>query len=1212
MISFFPHETIPLRPLIFRHHLSALHSISNRSVIYQIHRVHLFRQSATSRAVASDFARVERFSQAAIGLYCDFWADLAIPVSSDNNKRMSPAQAFARLTAARLHSETAWADLLDRHPNNPRLFDDYALFLLEVKSDFETAVRWHQKARNSEGRRVHDRLFRAFIAAFPFYIRRGIVDSHGKLCPAPQRLSSEPESAQDHVGSAGSGDLNTARLDLRAADDILDCPQLRLAMRQCVSTLQSPVRLRVQVASIVRFLLSIAFAIVIAVFLDSVWASNSALFRHLQRAVAMHESAAMAMALLPLGWMRQAFGRAPGNWSTVPGFLDATANSRLLVLNLSIEGLAIGDSLSRGLYLTAHADGAHAVALAHMLVRDEQTSLVCNASDFSAIPDSTVAGLDYIFREFFLSSAQVAMRGYDRNFAMCSLVLRALSLADAARSLTACVAPPYAEYTGREDACLNIDQAEMSFLIALTPALVLFLALPGLAFAVVGWPDEHEQHAAVMRSVDPEEMARAGTRMSPGPAPTVAVLPEIAWRAPIWLASAIGGIALCIALLVPLIATSAQTPRVKGALQQHALFNGFRGRLAEVVEHGQLFLLLNSEDAKPYWSIDRSSARMREALEELVYLDTILHHEDTLSFSKEIGRIRFVEHCVAEDSEGFSYGYIACLSLHRVVGLILDMSRQILAAPDLQLPSDQAEAPALTFVTRAAEGFRELSDEYERAFNVLVSETRVLVWLMFGVAVVITGVTLVADAAIAGAIAEQLETVKALLLRLPPLAFVSNEEVKRLVFKRGGRDQLLLTGAQAVFNSAKDAMLALTRDAIIEAVNRETTALFGFTPDQLLGQTIGVLISPDTTVNTELHYTMKLMKNGQTPLLFEADVTGVRDDESAVKLHAVLVGLPASPGSAQADSFALICRDRSTEERDNEAVDGARREAGRLRDALIPAAMQVRIARHENSFTAKVATVMMINIHQFALVMAIIPPTELFATLSSMFSTFDGILSEFPSLVRVAILGDVYVAVGGLFSNEGEVQSFTADLVFCAGRCLEKMDDSTDITKISANIQLRIGIHTGGPLHAGIIEGSFVLGVVGDIMQCAQELEHRAHPGSANVSAATYEHISSAGIFSIEPHEEIDLPPCGRQMTYTVTPRKEVAGQSSKYKSRYGSVERQGFTMPSLDALINVGPVGFAMGDHALLDPNDAYDPTPMDLPGAALPFAPPTGMSLT
>jgi class 3 adenylate cyclase len=385
-------------------------------------------------------------------------------------------------------------------------------------------------------------------------------------------------------------------------------------------------------------------------------------------------------------------------------------------------------------------------------------------------------------------------------------------------------------------------------------------------------------------------------------------------------------------------------------------------------------------------------------------------------------------------------------------------------------------------------------------------------------------------------------------------------------------------------------MLALTRDAIIEAVNRETTALFGFTPDQLLGQTLGVIINPDLSANNELHYTIKLMKNGQTVLFFAADVTGVRDDESSVKLHVVLVGLPSTPGNSNADSFALICRDRSAEDRDNEAIDATRREAERLRQALIPAQMQIRIARHENSFTAQIVTLMVVNVHQFGMYMAMVPPTELFANLAGLFTAFDGIIGEFPALMRVGILGDVYIAAGGLFSNAAEVQTFTADMLYCANACLEKLDEISETVRLSANLQLRIGIHTGGPVHAGVSEGGNVFSVVGPILRCAQELEHRAVPGSVNISASTYDQISSSGIFSIEPHEEIEMPSGGRQMTYTIAQGKGVVTQSSKYKIRYGTADRQGFTMPTLDALINVGPVGFGMGEHALIDPNDAYD----------------------
>jgi class 3 adenylate cyclase len=233
---------------------------------------------------------------------------------------------------------------------------------------------------------------------------------------------------------------------------------------------------------------------------------------------------------------------------------------------------------------------------------------------------------------------------------------------------------------------------------------------------------------------------------------------------------------------------------------------------------------------------------------------------------------------------------------------------------------------------------------------------------------------------------------------------------------------------------------------------------------------------------------------------------------------------------------------------------------------------------------------MVVNIHQLGLYMSMVPPPELFAHIGSLFTAFDNIISEFPALMRIGILGDIYTAAAGLFSDSAEVQTFTADMIYCATAFLEKLDEISETVRLSANLQLRIGIHTSGPVHAGLTEGGNVFSVAGVALRVAQELEHRAIPGTVNVSAGTYDQIASTGIFAIEPHEEIDMPNGGRQMSYTIAQTKGVGSQSSKYKSRYGGSDRQGFLMPSLEALISVGPVGFGMGEYALIDPADVHD----------------------
>jgi PAS domain S-box-containing protein len=407
-----------------------------------------------------------------------------------------------------------------------------------------------------------------------------------------------------------------------------------------------------------------------------------------------------------------------------------------------------------------------------------------------------------------------------------------------------------------------------------------------------------------------------------------------------------------------------------------------------------------------------------------------------------------------------------------------------------------------------------------------------------------------------------------------------------------------MTGSQAVFQTSPDAMIALSREAVIENLNPGASALFGFTPEQMLGQELSLVINADVTSNSNLYYTIKLMRSGQSQLVYETDVIGTKDDESGFPLRAVLVGFSAN--GREADSFALICKDLSAEQRDNEQVEEAKKETERLLHALIPQEMLTRIANHDPRFRIAAASVLVMNISNFRSYVGMATSASLpavFANLKKLFSTFDDLLGDFQALKKVQVLGDVYIVAGGLFATDGEIMPYAHDVVHFALRCSEKVDEIN--LELTTSFQVRMGVHTGGPLVVGVVDDRNVFRVVGGPISTAQLLEKRAVAGTINISAATYDLVST-GPFHIEKHEDLAIGDDGVMQTYTLVfgPRMSRQG-SKKTKSGAGlgrSVSGHGsmFQVPSVETLVSSErPQG--MGDHTLVELIAPYDPPSLD-----------------
>jgi PAS domain S-box-containing protein len=472
------------------------------------------------------------------------------------------------------------------------------------------------------------------------------------------------------------------------------------------------------------------------------------------------------------------------------------------------------------------------------------------------------------------------------------------------------------------------------------------------------------------------------------------------------------------------------------------------------------------------------------------------------------------------------------------------------------------------FETRVELGMRAVADRYARLLSGTLDGHALALWLAVAAAAAAAAAGFAADRAIVATLDRELETFRALLLRAPPLAFVD------AVFGRdAGAAPRLMTGSQAVFETSPDAMLALSREGVIENLNAGACALFGFTPEQMLGQELAFVINENVTANSNLYYTIKLMRTGQSQLVYETEVLGTRDDESSVPLRVVLVGFAFAGDARPAESFALICKDLSTEHRDNELVDEAKRETERLLHALVPAEMLTRIANHEPRATLAAASVLVINIAQARkyVIAAGDAPAASLAYVKRLFAAFDDELRDFRAIAKVRIVGDVYLAAAGVFAADTDVVPCAHELLHFALSCL----DSAEEVNVQAGtaVQLRMGIHTGGPLFIGVVDDRIVFNVVGGPIRTAFWMEGQAIPGTVNISAATYECVSN-GSFHIEKHEDVEMPEVGVTATYTVRPGQKLSRQGSKRtKSGFGlsramSGHGSMFQVPSVEGLI--------------------------------------------
>jgi class 3 adenylate cyclase len=194
---------------------------------------------------------------------------------------------------------------------------------------------------------------------------------------------------------------------------------------------------------------------------------------------------------------------------------------------------------------------------------------------------------------------------------------------------------------------------------------------------------------------------------------------------------------------------------------------------------------------------------------------------------------------------------------------------------------------------------------------------------------------------------------------------------------------------------------------------------------------------------------------------------------------------------------------------------------------ILPRTIIERMRRGETSIADRIAeaTVLFSDLVDFTLLSATLTPEETVRLLGLLFSQFED-LAVRHGLETIKTIGDGYMVTGGILEPQPNAAAAVAEMalsmletVECAGRAINK------------KLQLRIGIHTGGPIVAGVLgTHKIAYDVWGDTVNTAKRMESYGLPGRVHVSAATRKALGDA--FRFEPRGPLEIKGKGSMETY--------------------------------------------------------------------------------
>ena len=386
----------------------------------------------------------------------------------------------------------------------------------------------------------------------------------------------------------------------------------------------------------------------------------------------------------------------------------------------------------------------------------------------------------------------------------------------------------------------------------------------------------------------------------------------------------------------------------------------------------------------------------------------------------------------------------------------------------------------------------------------------------------------------------QFESLKSLL------KLFCNQHISTLTEFLQSFDPSVTNSRQSEFHSAEnryivkqslDAIIILTRDHVIQDVNSSAKALTKYSKGQLIGLDIATIIDKDSNDDgflVQLDFLMnETVKSSTVSNMFNLSIK--QKDGGKLPCSCVLIVLSGEERQDESSpACAIVLRDRTFYTEQEEYLQIAQKRVETLLYRILPRVMATKLLSANNQqLTSKVqrATVIFIGIVNFLDWCHQHSHTEIIELLDLIFSNFDETITEFPTLVKLKVINGTYMAAGGLF-NEVSSKGHEREAVEFALKCSAAISRRNALT--GSNLQLTVGINTGGPIIAGILGiDKPLFDIWGDAVNVGSRLQTSCPKDFIQISRETYNALPE-GLFIVSERDGVFLKGKGVATTYVI------------------------------------------------------------------------------
>lgn len=1188
-LSYFPCESRLLNYFFILSVQKTGLKVGDRFMLYQVHRVKGLRQSSASSEITDKLMEMKGLAQRGMTAVRSFWEQVP-----KNPSVMYDIRHSTKSTT------DLFNECLDKWPNNSRLVEDFSSFLIECASDFSQGLKMKHRAELIEQGKnfVVDLPFRSLVRCYPMYLKKGIMDVKGNFLnrgakPQGGRGNASLSGSSNSSNSQVSSSVLNGELDAEIEDQLgricFSQHKLRLAFQRALDGRKSANNKRLKVMSAIAMISAAGLIIFLFAYFYNKFQVRADNMERQSLLNQFRYGFDASVVTIVTHWARKSklisdelFGnestgiamRSPKTNNHNLQFSDVThkvSEETLEGFNMSQVDYNMFDETQR--WITLSRDNLVAFASSMVLLASSGTNVhtmmevmvdrvveihFCDGEwngdpekDWVAVTNANVletlkTALTYGLIELAnLSQAKFgeAQNYYHLDKGLCECFQNVESMYGAFDALTASLTQDQVSLKNQMSTSNWILMGCLcgAYLIVIAPFLFAFLGMT---------LKELNTLIKMMADIDRETREQAAKPFKASLNSDQDSLNETKNDHSISPAFLYGNVAffLIMVMIVFIVTIVMAEIRNTGFLQLNQwLYYGIsRGNyMLEIICFAILDILLTKEPGRTRMLNATECERLaRSILTNLVSSNTKILRgsaEDGLAAcvgeNAELDKLHFEDDCHGTLNLGGFHDTYRCASLDRGINLFDVLITEILDQPTGEKLLDpdgsfyhafhlmNAHLMDNTYV--AAQVLTQLASNSIASFQTLISA-----FAFGGIAVLLLAYAIFIwnlqnlDTAFEGSLQ--------LLKRLPPLHVVSNQALLNyLLNKKGDKGQGKMTASKAVIYNAQDAVICLSRGESIEVVNKTVSGLFGYTPEQLLGQSISAILQQEE--NGVLYEQMELMRNGEAALTYECHLVGRTDDDQTIPVKVTLLGIKDEKSKA-AQSFVVIMRDETFSLKKKEEAEAAKKKSEDLLYQILPRDIVVRLNQGETdiSFVVPSASVVFVDIVKFSDYAATLTPAQIMENLSAVFAAFDICCAKQNLMTKIKLIGDVYMAAANLFTPDEPPANHASQVIQFGLDCLAALEEVN--TQLDANLAVRIGVNTDGPLIAGVLgTDKPVFDIIGDTINVSSRLQSTCIPGTVQISQTTFDAVSGMS-FNIEQRGEIFLKGKGKRMAYVVRP----------------------------------------------------------------------------